>query len=353
MIEESEGQPYEMNETGSPIIEVKELRKHFPVKSGMFSAVQSHVKAVDGVDFSIRKGEVFGIVGESGCGKTTLGRVLLGLIPITSGSVRYGGNDIREINDRELRRKMQIVFQDPGSSMNPRLSVRSIVGEPLIVNGLTDGAELTKKVGELLASVGLKESHMTRFPHEFSGGQKQRIALARALSLDPEFVLLDEPTSALDVSVQAQVLNLLIDIQKERDLTFVFIAHDLAVVRHISDRVAVMYLGKIVEMADAGEIYSNPIHAYTKALISAIPTPDPNDGRTEELLEGDVPSPVDPPPGCAFGHRMKHPEWEKSTEMDLSLREVSPGHWVQPCPCCTEDHSGQTSPPAWVKEEEE
>ena len=336
MIEELEDNPNDMPERDTPHIEVKELRKYFPVKSGMFSKVQSHVKAVDGVDFSIRKGEVFGIVGESGCGKTTLGRVLLGLIPITSGSVSYGGDDIREINDRELRRKMQIVFQDPGGSMNPRFSVRSIVGEPLIVNGLTDGAELTKKVGELLASVGLKDSHMTRFPHEFSGGQKQRIALARALSLDPEFILLDEPTSALDVSVQAQVLNLLIDIQKERDLTFVFIAHDLAVVRHISDRVAVMYLGKIVEMADAEDIYKNPIHAYTKALISAIPTPDPNDERSEELLEGDVPSPIDPPPGCSFGHRLNHPKWEESTRVDLTLKEISPGHWVQPCPCCTE-----------------
>ena len=336
MIEELEDNPNDMPERDTPLIEVKELRKYFPVKSGMFSKVQSHVKAVDGVDFSIRKGEVFGIVGESGCGKTTLGRVLLGLIPITSGSVSYGGDDIREINDRELRRKMQIVFQDPGGSMNPRFSVRSIVGEPLIVNGLTDGAELTKKVGELLASVGLKDSHMTRFPHEFSGGQKQRIALARALSLDPEFILLDEPTSALDVSVQAQGLNLLIDIQKERDLTFVFIAHDLAVVRHISDRVAVMYLGKIVEMADAEDIYKNPIHAYTKALISAIPTPDPNDERSEELLEGDVPSPIDPPPGCSFGHRLNHPKWEESTRVDLTLKEISPGHWVQPCPCCTE-----------------
>lgn len=336
MIEKSELPTIDVQEQNSLLIEVKELRKYFPVKSGMFSKVQSYVKAVDGVNFSIRKGEVFGVVGESGCGKTTLGRVILGLVPITSGSIRYDGKDIGEINDRELRRKMQIVFQDPGGSMNPRLSVRSIVGEPLIVNGLTDGAELTKKVGELLSSVGLKESHMTRFPHEFSGGQKQRIALARALSLDPEFILLDEPTSALDVSVQAQVLNLLIDIQKERDLTFVFIAHDLAVVRHISDRVAVMYLGKVVEMADAEEIYNNPIHAYTKALISAIPTPDPNVERSAELLEGDVPSPIDPPPGCSFGHRLGHPKWEESTKVDLTLKEISPGHWVQPCPCCTE-----------------
>ena len=220
--------------------------------------------------------------------------------------------------------------------MNPRMSIRSIVGEPLLVNGLADGAELTQRVSSLLNSVGLKHEHMNRFPHEFSGGQKQRIALARALSMDPEFILLDEPTSALDVSVQAQVLNLLSEIQKERELTFLFITHDLAVVRHISDRVAVMYLGKIVELADADEIYKNPQHAYTKALISAIPIPDPSLPRNENPLEGDVPSPVDPPPGCSFGNRVKHPDWERSLEMDLTLREVSPGHWVQPCPCCTD-----------------
>ena len=288
----------------------------------------------------------------SGCGKTTLGRVLMGLIPITDGTVRYSGKDIRDIPNKEIRKKMQIVFQDPGGSMNPRMSVRSIVGEPLQVNGICEGVELTKKVEGLLESVGLKRAHMNRFPHEFSGGQKQRIALARALSLDPEFIMLDEPTSALDVSVQAQVLNLLEEIQSNRDLTFVFISHDLAVVRHISDRVAVMYLGKVVELADADEIYRNPRHAYTKVLISAIPNPDPSSRSDRPPVEGDVPSPVDPPPGCAFGHRMKHPEWEKSTEMDLSLREVSPGHWVQPCPCCTEDYTEPTTPPDWVKEEE-
>ena len=260
---------------------------------------------------------------------------MLGLIPISDGSVSYDGTDIREIDNGELRRKMQIVFQDPGGSLNPRMSVRSVVGEPLIVNGLNDGAELTRKVADLLSIVGLKPNHMSRFPHEFSGGQKQRIALARALSLDPEFILLDEPTSALDVSVQSQVLNLLLDIQRERDLTFVFIAHDLAVVRHISDRVAVMYLGKIVEMADAEEIYKNPLHAYTKALISAIPRPDPTIVDDREILSGDVPSPVDPPPGCAFGHRVNHPNWAESIDADLSLVEVTPNHWVQPCPCCT------------------
>ena len=337
---------------GDNLIEVRSLRKWFPIKGGMLSAVRSHVRAVDGVDLDIRRGETLGVVGESGCGKTTLGRVLMGLIPITDGTVRYSGKDIRDIPNKEIRKKMQIVFQDPGGSMNPRMSVRSIVGEPLQVNGICEGVELTKKVEGLLESVGLKREHMNRFPHEFSGGQKQRIALARALSLDPEFIMLDEPTSALDVSVQAQVLNLLEEIQSNRDLTFVFISHDLAVVRHISDRVAVMYLGKVVELADADEIYRDPRHAYTTVLISAIPNPDPSSRSDRPPVEGDVPSPVDPPPGCAFGHRMKHPEWEKSTEMDLSLREVSPGHWVQPCPCCTEDYTEPTPPPDWVKEEE-
>ncbi len=349
-----------------PLIEIENLRKWFPIKGGFLSQTKKFVRAVDGVSLQIQRGETLGIVGESGCGKTTLGRVLMGLIPITDGSVRYSGEDIRKIPNKEIRRKMQIVFQDPGGSMNPRMSVRSIVGEPLLVNGLMDGVELTQRVVELLDSVGLKSEHMTRYPHEFSGGQKQRIALARALSLDPEFILLDEPTSALDVSVQAQVLNLLEGIQKSRDLTFVFISHDLAVVRHISDRVAVMYLGKIVELADADEIYRNPRHAYTKVLISAIPNPDPSSRRDRAPVEGDVPSPVDPPPGCAFGHRMHHPEWEKSITMDLSLREVSPGHWVQPCPCCTEISPFQTDdgeettqiigsseiyrkPPSWVE----
>lgn len=317
------------------LLEIRNLKKWFPIKGGLLSTVKSYVRAVDGVSLEVRKGETLGVVGESGCGKTTLGRLLLGLIPITDGEIIYDGAPINEIERQEIRKKMQIVFQDPGGSMNPRMSVKSIVGEPLHVNTKLDDSEITSRVSDLLESVGLETVHMNRYPHEFSGGQKQRIAIARALSLDPEFILLDEPTSALDVSVQAQVLNLLAQLQKERNLTFVFITHDLAVVRHISDRVAVMYLGKIVELADADEIYKNPVHAYTKALISAIPRMDPTGPSNNATVEGDVPSPVDPPPGCAFGHRVEHPNWELSVEMDLSLREISPGHWVQPCPCCT------------------
>jgi len=317
-------------------LETRNLKKWFPIKGGLLSTVKSYVRAVDGVSLEVRKGETLGVVGESGCGKTTLGRLLLGLIPITDGEIIYDGTTISEIERQEIRKKMQIVFQDPGGSMNPRMSVKSIVGEPLHVNTKLDDSEITSRVSDLLESVGLETVHMNRYPHEFSGGQKQRIAIARALSLDPEFILLDEPTSALDVSVQAQVLNLLAQLQKERNLTFVFITHDLAVVRHISDRVAVMYLGKIVELADADEIYKNPSHAYTKALISAIPRMDPTDPSNNITVEGDVPSPVDPPPGCAFGHRVEHPNWELSVDMDLSLREISPGHWVQPCPCCTD-----------------
>ncbi len=317
------------------LLETRNLKKWFPIKGGLLSTVKSYVRAVDGVSLEVRKGETLGVVGESGCGKTTLGRLLLGLIPITDGEIIYDGAPIYEIERQEIRKKMQIVFQDPGGSMNPRMSVKSIVGEPLHVNTKLDDSEITSRVSDLLESVGLESVHMNRYPHEFSGGQKQRIAIARALSLDPEFILLDEPTSALDVSVQAQVLNLLAQLQKERNLTFVFITHDLAVVRHISDRVAVMYLGKIVELADADEIYKNPAHAYTKALISAIPRMDPTGPSNNATVEGDVPSPVDPPPGCAFGHRVEHPNWELSVEMDLSLREISPGHWVQPCPCCT------------------
>ncbi len=286
------------------MIELNDVKKWFPIKSGLLSPVKNFVHAVDGVSLVVNKGETLGVVGESGCGKTTLGRLILSLIPITSGSINYDGTELRKMKNKDIRRKMQIVFQDPGGSMNPRMTVRSIISEPLVVNGYSDGAEMTKKVGDLLESVGLKRNHMTRFPHEFSGGQKQRVALARALALEPEFILLDEPTSALDVSVQAQVLNLLDEIQKERGLTFVFITHSLNVVHHISDRVAVMYLGKVVELAETDSLFEQPAHPYTHALLSAIPEPTVGQDRNQRIvLSGDVPSPADPPPGCRFHTR--------------------------------------------------
>jgi len=318
-----------MSEESSPLIEIRNARKWFPIKAGMFSPVTAHVRAVDGVDLDIQRGETVGIVGESGCGKTTLGRLIMGLIPRTEGTIQFEGVDIYSMKRKELRRRLQIVFQDPGGSMNPRMSVRSIIAEPLIVNGLADGAELTKKVADLLTIVGLKPNHMTRFPHEFSGGQKQRIALARALSLDPDFILLDEPTSALDVSVQAQVLNLLDSIQKERGLTFIFITHSLNVVNHISDRVAVMYLGKIVEIAKTDELFANPAHPYTHALLSAIPQPKVEDKKKERIvLSGDVPSPANPPTGCSFHTRCPIAVEGKCDVDEPELNVVLGGHKV-------------------------
>jgi peptide/nickel transport system ATP-binding protein len=303
------------------LLEVKHLRKFFPVRKGVLRRVVAQVKAVDDVDMYIKRGETLGLVGESGCGKTTAGRTILRLIEPTNGEILFRSKklagtgeeyrvvDIAKASRRTLkllRREMQIIFQDPYSSLNPRMTVGSIVGEPLLVHGVSRGAERENRVRELLGAVGLKPDHMKRYPHEFSGGQRQRIGIARALALDPQLVVADEPVSALDVSIQAQVLNLLEDLQSEFGLTYLFIAHDLSVVRHISDRVAVMYLGKIAELAKTEELFEAPKHPYTEALMSAVPVPDPDYTVERILLEGDVPSPVNPPSGCYFHPRCRY-----------------------------------------------
>ena len=316
------------------LVEVKNLVKHFPVTRGILVQRQvGTVRAVDGISFSIAHGETLGLVGESGCGKTTAGRTLLGLYPATGGQVLIDGIDLIKARGAEMmaiRRKAQIIFQDPYASLNPRWTISAIIGEPLRVHHLlSSDAERTDRVRELLRLVGLSPSHLNRFPHEFSGGQRQRIGVARALASDPKFIVCDEPISALDVSIQAQVVNLLEDLQDKFGLTYLFIAHDLSMVRHICDRVAVMYLGVIVELADRNEEYEHPLHPYTKALLSAVPIPDPKKDRARHrtILAGDVPSPLNPPPGCRFHPRcpvavekchLEVPEW----------REVNSGHWV-------------------------
>lgn len=295
------------------------------------------VKAVDGVSLSIGRGETLGLVGESGCGKSTLGKSIVRLTKPTAGSVVFEGKDITHLSQRQLRplrRNMQMVFQDPAESLNSRMSVGQIISEPLEVQKIGSKASRQELVGQLLERVGMPKSAAQRFSFEFSGGQRQRIGIARALALNPDMIVLDEPVSALDVSVQSQVLNLLLDLQQEYNMAYLFIAHDLAVVKHISDRVAVMYLGKIVELADADAIYEKPRHAYTKALISAIPEPDPMVERPHVHLEGEVPSPINPPEGSAFGHRISHSRYEETIGMDLSMVEIEPGHWVAADPCC-------------------
>jgi len=288
------------------LLEVNNLKKYFPIKGGVFGRVVGNVKAVDGVSFYVNKGETVGLVGESGCGKTTTGKVVLRLEEATEGEILFEGRNVLELGREEmrsLRREMQIIFQDPYSSLNPRMTVGNIIGEALEIHGLARGKAKEKKVKELLEVVGLTAHHMRRYPHEFSGGQRQRIGVARALAVDPKLIVCDEPVSALDVSIQAQVINLMEDLQKEFDLTYLFIAHDLSVVKHISDRIAVMYLGKIVELADKAALFKKPIHPYTQALLSAIPIPDPAIKREKIILKGDVPSPVNPPSGCRFHTR--------------------------------------------------
>jgi oligopeptide transport system ATP-binding protein len=318
---------------GDVLLDVRNLKVHFPVTAGLIVQRKiADVKAVDGISFYVRKGETLGLVGESGCGKSTTGRAILQLYRPTEGEVKFGDVELTQIKGGELRRmrrRMQMIFQDPFASLNPRMSVGAIIGEPLAIHGLAKGKGRRERVAELMRVVGLNPYYANRYPHEFSGGQRQRIGVARALAVEPEFIVADEPVSALDVSIQAQIINLLEDLQEQFGLTYLFIAHDLSVVRHISDRVVVMYLGKLMELTGRDELYANPLHPYTKALLSAVPIPDPEVELKREriILTGDVPSPMHPPPGCVFNTRcpiaidecrQAIPEW----------REVSPDHWV-------------------------
>jgi peptide/nickel transport system ATP-binding protein len=316
------------------LLEVKDLKMHFPIQRGLFKRVVGHVKAVDGVSFFIPEGETLGLVGESGCGKTTAGRLVLRAMEPTAGQVFFRReNEMVELTKiprramKPFRREMQIIFQDPFSSLNPRMTVMEIIAEPLLIHGAANKDEIKSRVRELLEQVGLRVQHMNRYPYAFSGGQRQRIGIARALALKPKFIVCDEPVSALDVSIQAQVLNLLHDLQKELGLTYLFISHDLSVVEHISDRVAVMYLGGIVELSPSEELYAGPRHPYTEALLSAVPSSDPDYLINRIILPGDVPSPSNPPPGCKFHPRCRYAKDICSQEAP-AWREVSPDHWA-------------------------
>jgi oligopeptide transport system ATP-binding protein len=313
------------------LLRIKNLKKYFPIRGGLFSREVARVHAVDDVSFEILKGETLGLVGESGCGKSTTGRCILRLIEPTAGEVWFEDKNVTTLDKRSLRhlrRDMQIIFQDPYASLNPRMTVGSIIGEALVIHKLAKSKrERDERVVHLLETVGLNADHLRRYPHEFSGGQRQRIGIARALAVSPKLIVADEPVSALDVSIQAQVINLLEDLQKQFNLTYLFIAHDLSVVEHISTRVAVMYLGKIVEIAPAKELYTNPKHPYTEALLSAVPIPDPAVKRKRILLEGDVPSPIKPPSGCRF-HTRCPVRIPSCSENEQVLKQISPDHWV-------------------------
>ncbi len=328
---------YEGMSEEQPILAVENLRMHFPVKGGVIRRAVAACKAVDGVSFSIRPGETLGLAGESGCGKSTLGKTIARLYKPTEGNIHFQGTNLAGMSRSELkpfRREIQMIFQDPYESLNPRQTVANIVEEPFIIHKMGTREERRKWVTELLEQVGLPSVAAQRYPFEFSGGQRQRIGIARALALKPKLIICDEPVSALDVSIQSQVLNLLMNLQQDLGLSYLFISHDLAVVKHISDRIAIMYLGKLVELGDSEAIYKNPRHPYTKSLISAIPVPDPTHVPDRQILEGDVPSPINPPPGCAFAPRCPVRASDECTERVPELVEVEPGYWLSDCACC-------------------